>query len=110
MNRLYVARARSLSAARLVRRFLMLALSSSPSIVASAVTSAARAETLTPTPPLIVASENRQPAGRLVDGVLTVRLEARNGMWYPEGRKSIGLPVAAFAEEGKPVQNPGPLV
>jgi FtsP/CotA-like multicopper oxidase with cupredoxin domain len=63
-----------------------------------------------PTPPAIVPSDNRQAAGRLEDGVLTVRVEARKGMWYPEGPKGIGLPVAAFAEEGKPAQNPGPLV
>jgi manganese oxidase len=31
-------------------------------------------------------------------------------MWYPEGPKGLGLPVAAFAEEGQPLQNPGPLI
>jgi len=31
-------------------------------------------------------------------------------MWYPEGPRGLGLPVAAFAEEGKAAQNPGPLV
>jgi FtsP/CotA-like multicopper oxidase with cupredoxin domain len=31
-------------------------------------------------------------------------------MWYPEGPDGPGLPVAAFAEEGKPLQNPGPLI
>ena len=61
-------------------------------------------------PPTIVANENREGAGVLEDGVLTVRLEARPGMWYPEGPGSRGLPVAAFAEQGKPLQNPGPLL
>ena len=58
----------------------------------------------------IQVSDNRQPAGRLERGVLTVRLEAKTGVWYPDGRSGIGLPVAAFAEEGKALQNPGPLV
>lgn len=61
-------------------------------------------------PPTIVTSDNRRPAGHLADGVLTIRLEARDGTWYPEGPSGTGLPVAAFAEEGKPLQNPGPLI
>ena len=31
-------------------------------------------------------------------------------MWYPEGPEGPGIPVAAFAEEGKSLQNPGPLI
>ena len=61
-------------------------------------------------PPEVAINDNRHPAGRLADGVLTVRLEARNGTWYPDDRDGPGLPVAAFAEEGKPLQNPGPLI
>ena len=40
------------------------------------------------TPPLarIETSDNRQPAGRLEGSTLTVRLEARNGVWYPNRR------------------------
>jgi FtsP/CotA-like multicopper oxidase with cupredoxin domain len=60
--------------------------------------------------PEVAINDNRHSAGRLVDGVLTVRLEARNGTWHPDGRDGLGLPVAAFAEEGKPLQNPGPLI
>jgi FtsP/CotA-like multicopper oxidase with cupredoxin domain len=63
-----------------------------------------------PAPQTIDINDNRRPAGRLERGVLTVRLEARNGMWYPEGPDGTGLPVAAFAEEGRPMQNPGPLI
>jgi len=68
---------------------------------------------ITPTtPPLarIETSDNRQPAGRLEGNTLTVRLEARKGVWYPEAEDGYGVPVAAFAEEGKPLQNPGPLI
>jgi FtsP/CotA-like multicopper oxidase with cupredoxin domain len=63
-------------------------------------------------PPLarIATSDNRQPAGRLEGSTLTVRLEARNGVWHPEAQDGYGVPVAAFAEEGKPLQNPGPLI
>ena len=58
----------------------------------------------------IEASDNRQPAGQLEGSTLTVRLEARKGVWYPEAQDGFGVPVAAFAEEGKPLQNPGPLI
>lgn len=60
--------------------------------------------------PAISTNDNRRPAGRLDGKVLTLTLEARNGIWYPEGPDGIGLPVAAFAEPGKTLQNPGPLV
>jgi FtsP/CotA-like multicopper oxidase with cupredoxin domain len=70
-----------------------------------------RASTRTvPQIPQVLTSDNRERAGRLETGVLTVRLEARDGMWYPEGPHGLGLPVAAFAEEGKAPQNPGPLI
>jgi len=60
--------------------------------------------------PFIVPSDNRRRGGKLENGVLTIRLDARTGMWHPEGKKGIGLPVAAFAEEGRSAQNPGPLI
>ncbi len=60
--------------------------------------------------PRILSNDNRRPAGRLKDGVLTLRLEARDGMWYPDGPNGMARPVAAFSEEGKPLQNPGPLI
>jgi len=60
--------------------------------------------------PRIAANDHRRPAGWLQDGVLTVCLEAREGMWYPEGPDGVGLAVAAFAEPGKQPQNPGPLI
>lgn len=58
----------------------------------------------------VLANDNRRPAGRLRDGVLTLHLEARNGVWYPEGRDGLARAVAAFAEQGGPLQNPGPLI
>jgi len=60
--------------------------------------------------PTISINDNRWPAGQFENGILTVKLEARNGMWYPEGPGGPGLPVAAFAEAGGLLQNPGPLI
>ncbi len=58
----------------------------------------------------IAINDNRRAAGRLQDGVLTLRLEARMGLWYPEGPEGLARRVAAFAEDGGPLQNPGPLI
>jgi FtsP/CotA-like multicopper oxidase with cupredoxin domain len=58
----------------------------------------------------IVANDNRTPAGALERGVLTVRLEARAGEWHPDGDAAPGIAIRAFAERGKPLQVPGPLI
>ena len=58
----------------------------------------------------IVINDNRQPAGGLRDGVLTIRLEAREGEWHPEADSSAGITVRAFAEKGKRLLVPGPLI
>lgn len=58
----------------------------------------------------LVANENRRPAGTLKDGVLTIRLVARAGMYYPEGTDQPGIPVNAFGEEDKTLLAPGPMV
>src|SRR5690348_16075582 len=66
---------------------------------------------LPPAPGEVVApNDNRRPAGTLSAGVLTVHLEARAGAWYPEGPQGKRLDVVGFAELGKALQNPGPLV
>jgi FtsP/CotA-like multicopper oxidase with cupredoxin domain len=61
-------------------------------------------------PETIVANDNRRAAGMLANGVLTVKLEARMGMWRPEGPTGPALPVAAWAEVGKALSVPGPLI
>src|SRR5262247_4174905 len=61
-------------------------------------------------PEKVVTNDNRRAAGMLSNGVLTVKLEARNGVWQPEGAQGRGLPVAAWAEEGRPLSVPGPLI
>jgi FtsP/CotA-like multicopper oxidase with cupredoxin domain len=64
------------------------------------------------TPPVqrIHANDNRLPAGKLARGVLTLHLEARSGLWHPEAEDGVGVEVQAFGEEGKPLQNPGPMI
>ncbi len=59
---------------------------------------------------LIVANTNGVPAGVLANDTLMVRLEARPGQWQPEGDKGRTLEVFAWAEEGKAMQDPGPLL
>jgi FtsP/CotA-like multicopper oxidase with cupredoxin domain len=60
--------------------------------------------------PEITANDNRLPVGRLHNGVLTIGLEARTGIWYPEERDGPGLQVQAFAEPGRSLEIPGPLI
>jgi FtsP/CotA-like multicopper oxidase with cupredoxin domain len=61
-------------------------------------------------PERIASNDNRVAAGRLEGGVLTIRLEARAGEWHPDRDTDPGITVLAFAEEGKPLQIPGPLI
>ena len=71
------------------------------------LTGARRARDVLPT---IQANANQVPAGKLRSGVLTLRLEAKNGVWYPEAEDGPGVPVQAFGEAGRPLENPGPLI
>jgi FtsP/CotA-like multicopper oxidase with cupredoxin domain len=63
-----------------------------------------------PDPEAIAPNDNRHAVGTLDHGVLTVALEARLGTWRPEGEGGRALEVAAFAEEGKALSTPGPLL
>ena len=58
----------------------------------------------------ILANDNRAPAGRLANGVLTLKLELRLGSFRPEGADGPSVSVLAFAEAGRPLQIPGPLL
>jgi FtsP/CotA-like multicopper oxidase with cupredoxin domain len=42
--------------------------------------------------------------------VLTLRLEVRTGVWFPEGPRGDSVVAPVFAEAGKPPQVPGPLI
>ena len=61
-------------------------------------------------PEVIQANDNRAAAGRLSRDELHIELEAREGLWFPESREGPGVPVQAFAERGKPLLIPGPLI
>jgi FtsP/CotA-like multicopper oxidase with cupredoxin domain len=58
----------------------------------------------------IAPNDNRRPAGRLAERVLTLRLEVREGLLYPEEDDGPSVPALAFAEVGKVLQVPGPLI
>ena len=58
----------------------------------------------------IVANDNRQPAGSLANGVLTLELRAQLGEWRPEGETGRALLVAAFAEGSSQPSAPAPLI
>jgi FtsP/CotA-like multicopper oxidase with cupredoxin domain len=58
----------------------------------------------------ILANDNRVAGGELREGVLTLRLEMREGTWRPHGEDGEAVPVYAFSEPGKPLQAPGPLI
>ncbi|MEX2177374.1 MAG: multicopper oxidase domain-containing protein, partial [Gemmatimonadaceae bacterium] len=61
-------------------------------------------------PDRVSANDNRVSAGTLRGGILTIRLEMRQGEWHPDGETEPGVLVRAFAEEGKGLQIPGPLI
>ena len=77
----------------------------------SVVMLAACAKTAPPDPTAIAPNDNQQAAGTLKDGVLTVELEARQGRWAPEGEGGRVIDsIFAFAEVGKGMSTPGPLI
>jgi FtsP/CotA-like multicopper oxidase with cupredoxin domain len=70
------------------------------------LTATAAGETITPA----TCNDNRVPAGTLTNGVLSVHLEARQALWYPNEAGKSHLVVSAFAEEGNVPQIPGPFL
>src|SRR5262249_20123909 len=58
----------------------------------------------------VVANDNRTPAGTLRDGVLTLHLEAREGLWFPDEDAGPSIVLQMFGEVGKAPRNPGPLI
>lgn len=61
-------------------------------------------------PARVVANDNRRPAGRLENGVLTLHLEVRLAEWFPQDSTGPSVVVPVFAETGKAAQVPGPLI
>jgi manganese oxidase len=60
--------------------------------------------------PVVEPNDLRATAGRLVDGVVRIELEALDAEWYPRGPSGPRLVTPAFAEVGGPPQVPGPLI
>jgi manganese oxidase len=60
--------------------------------------------------PPVMANDNRTPAGQLKNGILELRLELREGVWYPEDESGAHRDVYAFAEAGHVLQSSGPLI
>lgn len=60
--------------------------------------------------PNVAASDNRTPAGHLDASGLTLRLEIRQGRWYPEEADGRSYEVYSFAEEGRGPETPGPMI
>jgi FtsP/CotA-like multicopper oxidase with cupredoxin domain len=83
----------------------MLAMSSSLSVRQYLVSGETR-------PEQIVTNDNRRPAGSMAGRTVEIHLEIRRGVWHPtrddEGGPAVS--VNAFAEEGKPLSVPGPLI
>lgn len=64
----------------------------------------------TPAVERIAVNDNQAAAGVLRAGVLTIRLEAREGEWHPDRESDPGVTIRAFAEQGKGLLVPGPLI
>lgn len=62
------------------------------------------------TPPSIRFNDNLVPAGRLTNGRLAVSLVAESGEWFPYGHNGTGIPILAFGEAGKALEDPGPVL
>ena len=52
--------------------------------------------------PVVVANDNRTPAGTMRDGVLRIELDVVTARWYPKAANGPFVDVAVFAESGKP--------
>lgn len=61
-------------------------------------------------PPGVASSDNRVAAGIRTKAELHLALDARVGLWHPDGEHPPGIPIEIFAEHGRTPQNPGPLI
>jgi FtsP/CotA-like multicopper oxidase with cupredoxin domain len=77
---------------------------------AFAIAAAMRGVSIAAPLPSIASNDNTHVAGTLDRSGLAVSLVARDGLWYPDGPGTLGLPVGAFGESGKALALPGPLL
>jgi len=61
-------------------------------------------------PERITVNDNTVPAGKMSSGTVTIRLEARPGVWHPDRDVDPSVEVLAFGEIGKALQVPGPVI
>lgn len=61
-------------------------------------------------PPSIQFNDNLATAGRLAHGILVVSLVAEPGEWFPYEHHGAGIPILAFGEAGKALEDPGPVL
>jgi FtsP/CotA-like multicopper oxidase with cupredoxin domain len=80
------------------------------SLVLVAVSVGVTGATFRREPEQIRIDDNVRPAGILRDGVLRLHLDTRVGIWHPDGDEAPGAAVPAFAEVGRDLQIPGPLI
>jgi len=59
---------------------------------------------------LVVPNDNRVAAGMVVNGTVTVRLEAKLAVWRPDVGVDTTATVQVFAEQGGEPRIPGPLI
>jgi FtsP/CotA-like multicopper oxidase with cupredoxin domain len=59
---------------------------------------------------VITTHDNLKSGGQIKDGVLTIHLEIKEGVWNPNADGSPGIPTLAIAEEGGPGSIPGPMI
>ena len=55
-------------------------------------------------------NDNRVASGHLANGTYSITLEAREALWYPEGKNGPSILIAAFGEVGGPARAPGPMI
>jgi FtsP/CotA-like multicopper oxidase with cupredoxin domain len=63
-----------------------------------------------PGSPAVQANDNRVPGGRFHGDTLEIRLEVGMASWRPEADSGPAIEVAAFGEEGRAPEIPGPLI
>lgn len=61
-------------------------------------------------PERILTHGNLTGAGVLTGNALHLRLETREGLWFPEAEDGPSIRIQAFGEVGKPLNVPGPLI
>src|SRR4051794_40938147 len=60
--------------------------------------------------PVMRPNDNTRSSGKLENGALNIRLDAKTGVWYPEGPSGKPVETAGFAEEGNAPTTPGPVI